>query len=284
MTRPAPDKRQIAENFRSRLLQLLERQSITLSGFARRCGLDRSALSQFLDKEGTRLPRAETLSAIAITESVSVDWLLGLSQSENALGEVAPQVGIELSGNGTHEPKLAEWHREAIGYKIRYVPATIPDLLRTDALLRYEFGEVQPALLDAKSDQTKSQLDYSRRPETDMEVVMPRQRLEDLASGSGIWRSLSRGEREAQLLYMADLLEELYPTFRLFLYDGRQHFCAPLTIFGPKRAAIYLGSMYMVVHSVDQIRALTARFDHLIRVCEVGADRVHQHIAALQVR
>lgn len=279
----APDKRQIATAFRARLLQLLAKRSETLTSFARRCGLDRSALSQFLDKEATRLPRAETLFAIAQVESVSIDWLLGLSQNENALAEVAPQIGIEIAGSGADEPKLAEWHREAIGYKIRYVPSTLPDLLRTDALIRYEFGDSQPALIHAKEDQSKSQLSYSRQPETDMEVVMPYQRLEDLAAGAGIWSGLSRGAREAQLLYMADLLNELYPTFRLFLFDGRRHYCAPLTIFGLKRAAVYLGNMYLVIHSVDHIRALTARFDRLIRASDVGADKVHAYVSALKV-
>ena len=36
---------------------------------------------------------------------------------------------------------------------------------------------------------------------------------------------------------MATLLDDLYPTFRLFLYDGRMRYSIPYTIFGPYRAA-----------------------------------------------
>jgi transcriptional regulator with XRE-family HTH domain len=166
------DKREIVAQFRERLEQLIERRGENLSAFARRCHMDRSALSQFLDAKVSRLPRAETLCTIAAAEAVSVDWLLGLSQSERSLGEVARVVSIETAEDGIAESRLAEWHREAIGYKIRYVPATLPDLLRTQAVLNYEFRSEQPALRDAKTGQARQQLDYSRRPETDMEIVM----------------------------------------------------------------------------------------------------------------
>jgi hypothetical protein len=68
---------------------------------------------------------------------------------------------------------------------------------------------------------------------------------------------------------MIVLLDELYPTFRWFLYDGLKRYSAPLTIFGPKRVAIYLGNMYFVFNSTEHIRVLTRHFDELIRVAVV---------------
>lgn len=277
------DKREIVEDFRARLRQLMGRRGESPSAFARRCGLDRSALSQFLDANAGRLPRAETLYAIATAESVSIDWLLGLSQSERTVGEVAPVVSIETAADGISSSRLSEWHREAIGYKIRYVPATLPDLLRTEAVLNYEFRAEEQELLDAKAGQARLQLDYSRRPETDMEIVMPYQRLYTFAAGAGIWSALPRGARVAQLEHMAALLDELYPTLRLFLFDGLKSYSAPFTVFGPKRAAVYLGEMYLVINSVDQIRELAARFDRLIRIATVSADRAAAFVQQLKV-
>jgi hypothetical protein len=199
------------------------------------------------------------------------------------IGQVEQAISIETAEGGSGETKLAGWHREAIGYKIRYVPTSLPDLLRTRAIVSYEFRAGERRLQDAKEVQIREQLDYSRRPETDMESVMPYQRLYSLATGSGVWSGLSRGERQAQIEYMAELLDELYPTFRLFLYDGLKAFSAPYTVFGPKRAAIYLGDMYLVVNSVEQIRQLTARFDHMIRISSVGADRVASFISQIKV-
>ncbi len=279
-----PDKRGIVDIFQARLRSLIDRRGETMAQFARRSSIDRSALSQFLEPGTKRLPRAETLCALAQTEMVSADWLLGLSQSESAITEVAKVNSIELVDGDGGVSRLAEWHREAVGYKIRYVPATLPDLLRTRAVVQYEFRAEDRELIDAKSIQVRSQLDYSRRPETDMEVVMPRQRLESFAAGTGIWSGLQPGVRKAQLDHMVQLLDELYPTFRLFLYDGLKAYSAPFTVFGPKRAAIYIGDMYLVTHSVEQIRELANRFDHLIRLSETGPDRAAQHVAAQKVQ
>ncbi len=48
----------------------------------------------------------------------------------------------------------------------------------------------------------------------------------------------------------------------------------PTRYFGPKRAAIYLGNMYLVVNSLEHIKALAAHFDNLIRIANIGPDRV----------
>ena len=73
------------DTFRTRLTEVIERSGMSRSEFARRIGADRSTLSQLLAPEGTRLPRAETIAAIAGVAQVSVDWLLGLS-AEGQMG------------------------------------------------------------------------------------------------------------------------------------------------------------------------------------------------------
>ena len=279
-----PDKREIVSQFQERLRELIERRGENLSRFARRCGMDRSALSQFLDTRVSRLPRAETLCAIAAAEAVSVDWLLGLSQSESTLGEVARVVSIETAEDGIAASRLAEWHREAIGYKIRYVPKSIPDLLRTEIVTDYEFGEGDLLTPETKIAAAQDQLAYSRRPETDVEVCMPVQTLTMLAEGSGLWTGLPKSARQVQLDTIATLVDELYPTFRLFLFDGLRTYSAPYTVFGTLRAAIYLGDMYLVVNSVEHIRGLTRHFDGLIRMAEIPPDRVAAFVAGLSAR
>ncbi len=273
----------MADNFRQRLAELIERRGETVSAFARRCRLDRSALSQFLDASVLRLPRAETLAAISSAESVSIDWLLGLRQDEENFGELTSLMNVEAGDYGSHDSALASWLRAASGYKIRYSPSSIPDLLRTKAVNDYEFGSTTQIYADVKSGQTQEQRDYSRLPETDMEVVMPFQRLENLARGVDIWEGLARGVRQAQLEEIARLLDELYPTFRLFLYDGTYNYCAPFTVFGPTRAAVYLGDMYLVINSADQIRELARRFDSVIRQAEITPDRAAEWVGNLKV-
>lgn len=278
------EKRQIASAFQQRLLLLLERKSLSVSAFARECGLDRSALSQFLDSDQSRLPRAETLHSIASSQSVSTDWLLGISQDEENLAQVASISNVESGPYGAERSPIAQWRKEAEGYKIRYAPSSLPDLLRTPAVTKYEFGHQIQDLVQLKSGQTRNQLEYTRLPETDMEVVMPFQRLENLANGVDIWSNLARGIRQAQLERMAVLLRELYPTFRLFLYDGLTHYTSAYTVFGPKRASVYMGNMYLVINATEQIRQLAKHFDNLIRVAEISPDRAADYVESLRVQ
>ncbi|HEX9906580.1 MAG TPA: helix-turn-helix transcriptional regulator [Propylenella sp.] len=265
------DKRELGPVFRERLQALIDRAGVTRSAFAQSIGIDRSALTQLLSSRSTRLPRADTLRRMSEQYAVSLDWLLGLSQDEALAAEIKPALEIAVAAGAEQETLIERWHKEAIGYKIRYVPAQIPDLLRTADVIEYEYsGRTAPdpawQLRNAEF-----RIRYNRRPETDMEVCMPLQRLELLAEGRGHWRRLDKGARRAQLDYMADLVEELYPTFRLFLYDQLRTFSIPYTVFGPQRAAIFAGEMYLVLNTTDHIRSLTRHFDNLIREAVVSA-------------
>lgn len=258
------------ELFRERLEQVIDRSGLSRSAFARRAEIDRSTLSQILSPTGDRLPRVETLAAIASSAQVSVDWLIGLSE-EGELGTdiLRQSLRIELGGRFPADERLARWHREAVGYKIRHVPTSLPDVLKTEALIDYEFRGALLATPEQRRETVEADLEYQRRPETDMEVCSPMEQLQGFARGEGVWSSLSVKKRRAQLQHMIELLDELYPTFRWFMYDGLAMYSAPLTIFGPKRAALYLGQMYWVINSSEHIRTLIAHFDELIRAAEI---------------
>ncbi|MBL8581109.1 MAG: helix-turn-helix domain-containing protein [Rhizobiaceae bacterium] len=263
------DKRNLSDLFRERLKTLVHRSGENHSAFAATIGIDRSALSQLLSGANTRLPRAETLATLAVEHNVSLDWLLGLSQDEGLTGDIRASLEIEEGYGRDGDTLLAKWHAEAAGTKIRYVPAGIPDLLRTDALIEYEVG-ISNKSLESQVDETQYRIDYTRRPETDMEVCMPRHTLEIFARGLGVWSGFPDRERRAQLLHMARLLDDLYPTLRLFLYDGRLRYSVPYTIFGPYRAAIYVGDLYLVLNATQPIQTLARHFDNLIRAAEVN--------------
>jgi transcriptional regulator with XRE-family HTH domain len=274
------DKRDLSSIFRERLKTIVRRSDLNQSGFAAAVGIDRSALSQLLSGATTRLPRAETLLNIASENKVSLDWLLGLSQDEGLTGEIRESLELEEAMGGFDRTLLARWHSEAAGTKIRYVPAGIPDLLRTEALIEYEAG-ISNRSPEQQSEETRYRIDYSRRPETDMEVCMPMHTLDIFARGLGVWSDFPESARAAQLDHMARLLDDLYPTFRLYLYDGRMRYSVPYTIFGSIRAAIYVGDMYLVLNATTPVRALTRFFDNLSRW---GVYNAHESVAfALRV-
>jgi hypothetical protein len=70
---------------------------------------------------------------------------------------------------------------------------------------------------------------------------------------------------------MAASCRDLYPSLRVYLYDPKVVFSAPVTIFGPLLAAVYIGRYYMVFRENTQIRALTDHFDQLVRASETEA-------------
>lgn len=276
------DKRDLSELFRERLKALISRSGLNQSAFAGAIGIDRSALSQLLSGTTTRLPRAETLLNIAAEHKVSLDWLLGLSHDEGITGELRASLEIADAPGGFDRTLLAKWHAEAVGTKIRYVPAGIPDLLRTEAVIAYE-AEAAEQNRATQIDEAQYRIDYNRRPETDMEVCMPRQTLEIFAKGQGIWSDLPESIRVKQIDHMVRLLDDLYPTFRLFLYDGAKRFSIPYTIFGPIRAAIYVGGMYLVLNATQPVTTLTRHFDFLIRSAEVNADEAAAFVSSLKL-
>jgi transcriptional regulator with XRE-family HTH domain len=275
------NKRDTVAVFRERLGDLIAGTGQSQARFAAKAGLDRSTLSQLLSQANVRLPRAETIARIASSYNVSIDWLLGLSQSEAGRTEILRQLEIEAGGRSEVDAMLDRWHNEAVGYKIRYVPMTFPDLLKTDTVIEYEYADHQSVDAQARKEESEERLAYSRKPETDMEACTSFQLLETFAEGGGLWRDLPATARRAQLERFALLADELYPTFRWFLYDGRRTYSIPFTIFGPVRAAVYVGDGFFVFNSTEHIRMLTRRFDVLIREAVVQPHELGRYVLSL---
>ena len=279
------DRRDTARLFRARLGDAMEKGGHSRAALARRIDMDRSTLSQLLAAEHERLPRIETVAAIAGALQVSLDWLIGLS-GEAKLGadilheslQVTPSPGTPVDAG------LARWRAEATGYKIRYVPTTLPDLVKTDAVIEHEYRDFSTRDADRVIAESQGKLAYSRLPETDMEVCMPVQDIAGFARGEGLWRELPAPARAAQLERMIGLVEELYPSLRLYLYDGLTHYSVPFTVFGPIRAAIYIGQMYFVFNTTEHIRVLARHFDSLVRAAVVHAADSARYLATVRDR
>ena len=268
--------------FRERILQVISQSNLNHSHFARSIGVDRSTLSQLLSPASLRLPRADTIAAIAEKYQVSIDWLLGLTQKGSIGAEVVtgPLEFEDFSQSSVNE-KILEWHREAGSYKVRYIPATLPDLLKTEDVAAYEFRRYGVGRTDQSIRDTHVLLVQQRREESEMEACQSTQDIISFAQGEGIWSGLSESTRHAQLEHMIKLVDELYPRFRWFLFDGREVYTAAFTIFGPLRAVVFIGQVYLVLNSTEHIRMFTRRFDELIRCAMVQPHEVSDYIREL---
>lgn len=267
--------------FQDRLQQVIDASGLNRSAFACSIRVDRSTLSQLMAADQVRLPRADTVLSIAEVHQVSIDWLLGLTQEGSLGADILPEAFQVDDFSSSIFDKNLEWHREARGYKVRYVPTTLPDLLKTEAVAEYEFNRYGAGKVDQSVRDNQLLLLQQRHPGSELETCMSIQHLDSFAEGQGIWQGLDLAARREQLERMIELNDELYPGFRWFLFDGKQTYSASFTIFGPLRASLFLGHLYVIVNGIEQIRKLTERFDNLIRIATVHPHEIQAYLQKL---
>jgi transcriptional regulator with XRE-family HTH domain len=280
-----PDRRSRAVTFRTRLAQAMAKAAMSQAGLARAVGVDRSTISQLLAQGGTRLPNAQVVAECALALQVSADWLLGLTDRPEMGAELlAASLRITEAPRALVDTQIFNWHREAAGYKIRHVPATLPDMLKTDDMLRWEYdphlGKSPGQAIGASRDR----LDWMRAARSDYEIALPLHELAAFAGASGYYHGLPRDIRAAQLDHLITLTAQLYPSLRLYLFDARRVFSAPVTVFGPLLAVLYLGRHYLTFRDTLRVDSLTRHFDWLVRESSLGARDVTAHLQGLRDR
>ncbi len=262
---------------------IIERSEFNRAALARKVGIDRSTLSLLLSDDMDRLPRADTAAALASALQISLDWLLGLSHEARIGADILLEsMQITPSDRSPDDAGLARWHQEARGYKIRYVPTTLPDLVKTEAVIEHEYRDFAAKSAGQIKVVAQDLLDYSHMPDTDMEICMPIQAITGFARREALWEGLSTTATGQQMDRLVQLSDELYPLMRIYLFDALTHYSVPLTVFGPLRAAIYLGQMYFVFNTTEHIRVLTKHFDQLIRGAVVPAEQVPDYLRTLR--
>ena len=266
------DKRDRAAVFRTRLGVGMEQQKLSQSALARAAGVDRSTISQLLKAEQTRLPNAQVVAECAAVLGVSADWLLGLTdRPERAADLLAASLTMPDAPRAPGDQQILDWHREAAGYKIRHVPAALPDMLKTRAVLEWEYASHLGRTTSQAIGASQDRLEFMRQSRSDYEIALPIHELRSFAAGTGYYAGLPAGDRTRQLQHFAGLHDQLYPSLRIYLFDARKIYSSPITIFGPLLAVLYLGRNYVAFRDSERIRAFGRHFDHLVREAVIPA-------------
>lgn len=277
------DKRNRAALFRRRLAEAMQVRGTSQAALARAIGVDRSTVSQLLGQDGPRMPNAQVAAEAAAALGVSADWLLGLTdRRERAADLLAASMTLTEAPRALVDETIFAWHREAEGYKIRHVPATLPDMLKTREVLTWEYTPELGRSTEQAIGASEDRLTWMRSARSDYEIALPLHELDSFARGEGYYAGLSADLRLAQIDRMAALYDQLYPALRLFLYDARRVFSAPVTIFGPLIAVLYLGRHYVAFRDRDRVGFFGGHFDGLVREAHVGAHDIPRHLAALR--
>ncbi len=252
------------------------------SELARLTGVDRSTIAQLLGSREARLPNAQLAAECAQALSVSTDWLLGLTDRRERPGDIiASAISMPRAARSSADDQLLEWHREVAGYKIRHVAATLPDVFKTEELLRWEYRRFLGKSPNQAIGAMRDRYAWIREQLSDYEIAISVGELKAFAAGRGYYDGLSVKIRRHQLDAMIAAVEENYPSLRLFLYDERRVFSAPITVFGPLLGVIYVGQFYLAFRSKERVRHLTEHFDGLVREATVDARDIAKWLKAL---
>ncbi|MBL3702352.1 helix-turn-helix domain-containing protein [Sulfitobacter sp. BDSS02] len=277
------DKRVRAAQFRARLADAMAQNGTTQSELSRRIGVDRSTISQLLADEGARLPNAHVVGACASVLGVSADWLLSLSDRRESAAELmAGSLSLTEAPRALVDEKIFDWHKEAAGYKIRHVPASLPDMLKTRALIEWEYKPHLGRTADQAIGASEDRLQWMRGSASDYEICIPIYELYCFAQGIGYYHDLDAGVRREQIDFLLDLCDQLYPRLRIYLFDAKRLYSAPITIFGPLLCVFYAGGHYMAFRDSDRIATFTGHFDMLVREADLSARHFPKHLKRLR--
>lgn len=277
------DKRDRVRLFRTRLSTAMQRAALSQSALARATKVDRSTISQLLSGDTPRLPNAQVVAECATVLGVSGDWLLGLSdRPEQADDILAASMLLTEAPRALVDEQIFYWHQEAAGYKIRHVPAKLPDMLKTPEMLRWEYGPHLGKTADQAIGASEDRLDWMQRSASDYEIAMPIFEVASLIECSGYYTELPPDIRDRQIAHMTALHDRLFPNLRVFLFDARRVFSAPITVFGPLLAVVYLGEHYMAFRDTERVGLFTKQFDRLVREAWVDAREFPAYLKKLR--
>lgn len=274
-------KRDRVDLFRIRLADATTRAGLSKSALARAAGVDRSTIGQLFKPDMPRLPNAQLAADIAAELGVSLDWLMGLSnRPERPAAILATAISLASAERASTGDQVLDWHRESAGSKIRHVPATLPEMLKTEAMIAWEYSTLAPDVIDQVKTQAKAQLEWLMSGEADYEIAIPLHEVMSLAEGRGYYQGLETDVRSTQLNVLSEQATSLYPRLRLYLFDAHALYSAPLTVFSNDLAILYIGQCYMAIRERKRVMALKEHFDWLIRQCAVDAKDVGAFLAA----
>jgi transcriptional regulator with XRE-family HTH domain len=276
------NKRARSDLFRNRLQKAMDLKGDTQSSLARKTGADRSTLSQILAGTTPRLPNGQLVAQCANSLGVSADWLLGLSDQPDSLEQILEQAMTMVDApRALIDAQIFAWHQRAAGYKIRHVPTGLPDMVKIRSMLEWEYAPSLGHTIDLAIASAEDRLNWMRQAQSDYEIALPIHELQAFARAEGYYSGCPRQIRIEQLKHLAQLTAQLYPVMRFSLFDARKIYSAPITIFGPLLAVIYLGQKYLVFRVPDRIQALSQHFDGLIREAEISTRELPAFIGAL---
>jgi hypothetical protein len=155
-------------------------------------------------------------------------------------------------------------------------------MLKTRAMVEWEYAMEPGRTAEQAFGAFEDRLAWMNSAGSDYEIALPLHDLAAFAGATGYYAGLPAAVRSGQLAHMIALARRLYPSLRLYGYDARQVFSAPVTVFGPRLAVIYMGSDYVAFRDTARVGRITGHFDSLVRAARISARDMPDYLSGLQ--
>ena len=150
------------------------------------------------------------------------------------------------------------------------------DMFKTDAMLEWEYAPHLGRTIQQAIGASKDRLNWMRQSTSDYEIAIPIHEMVSFATSQGYYRDLPPEVRAEQIGWLVDLCDQFYPRVRIYLFDSRRLYSAPVTVFGPLLAVLYVGRHYLAFRDSERVHSFTEHFDALIREASFATHELEQ--------
>lgn len=241
-----------------RLNEAMVCRMLTVSHLAYASNITKTALSRLLSEELDRLPDTYTLIKLCYALDVSLEYLLGLGvqRTDSTISFGADFFPAPFSAENTLYEEL--FLSQTSGYFV-YVCETVPELLKTKAVLEIELGDVAlAATYHARMEAIRS---AAATRENNGLVIMDCRIIDQLLSGTGRYVGLTAPQIRDQIGILNNFFESQLPTVTASVVDYRKDGLAQMFLSTPCRVVSRMGDGYVASGNAELYRHLrhTAR-------------------------
>jgi transcriptional regulator with XRE-family HTH domain len=236
----------------------MEIRRLTIAQLSSASNITKPSLARLLSDEIDHLPDTYTLIKLAHALDVSLEYLLGLGvvRTDSAISFGAEFFPSPFSNENTIPEEL--FLSQTNGYFI-YVCETVPELLKTQAVLEIELGDVEVAAsYHARMEAVRS---AAETRENNGLVLMDGGIIDQLLSGTGRYAGLSAAHIRAQIGILGSFFESQRPTVSASVVDYRKNGLSQVFLSTPCRVVSRLGDGYIAAGNSELYQHLrqTAR-------------------------
>lgn len=237
-----PALRNLPASLASKLREAMEARKITVAQLAFQADISKSSLARLVDKDLDRLPDTYTLVKLAYALDVNLDYLLGLSlqQTEAEISFGADfYPGVHSADNTIYEGAFLPTG----GAYFIYVCETVPDYLKTMAVLALELGSAEMAT--AYHARMTALREAAGTVEANGLVLMDRRVIDQLRAGRGLYAGLTGDEIADQLASLTRFFDAQSPTLGALVVEYHTEGLTPVFLSSPSRVLTRLGDGYV---------------------------------------